>query len=158
MTWYKHGTEFVPECAEAGLSDAAFRTHVEAMSHIYQVESKTLEIREDLVRTLARSSNWYAAVTELVDKRFWRKTAKGYKINHHAAVIRDSIQAQQKQRKRNRQAQAAKRAREKAGQSVSADVSADPEQNRTEQPKGNGSYKQKGGHSVNQHDAAFFSH
>ena len=54
MTWAKFGVEFRDECAEAGLTDAEFRTHAEALMYLYGIESKDLRIqrRRRLVRRL----------------------------------------------------------------------------------------------------------
>jgi hypothetical protein len=44
VTWVKLGDEFFDDCADAGLSDAAVRTHAEAIGFLYRLESKGLEI------------------------------------------------------------------------------------------------------------------
>ncbi len=39
MTWAKFGTEFPDECAHQGMSDAAYRTHSEALIYLHRVEA-----------------------------------------------------------------------------------------------------------------------
>ena len=134
MTWAKFGTEFDDEVAHAGLSDAAYRTHSEAIKYLYGIESADLRIPKHQVRRIAGSPDYETGVKELVGAGFWRETADAYVVVHHAAVIRESLQAQRAQRARNRQAQRAFRQRHPAPDQapeisayVSADVSADPD-------------------------------
>src|SRR5918998_2982553 len=72
MTWCKFGTEFFDDLANAGLSDAAVRTHAEAISWIYRVEQTDLRIPKHLVRRFAGSEAWEVAVKDLVAAEFWR--------------------------------------------------------------------------------------
>ena len=101
------------------------RTHAEGLAYLYQVESKSLEIRKIRLRAIAFSPNWEAAVAELVAKRFWLETATGYRVVHHKDVFRQSLAAQIHKRERDKKAQQNKRARDKKEDDVSADVSAD---------------------------------
>lgn len=119
MTWCKYGTEFWDDCANAGLSDAATRTHAEAIGWLYRVEATDLRILKHLVRRFAGSSSWEFGVADLVAAGFWMDTGDAYVIRHHADVIRASIWAQRKKRDRDKKAQAAWRDR----QGVSANVS-----------------------------------
>lgn len=71
VTWSKYGAEFWDDCANAGLSDAAARTHAEAISWIYRVEQAELTIAKHLVRRFAGSPVWESAVAELVSVGYW---------------------------------------------------------------------------------------
>ncbi len=97
MTWSKFGTEFSAECALAGLTDAAFRLHVETILWIYLVEASTCKVPKRLLgRMLGEAAETAAA--ELVAVRFWRDRGSHYEVLHHAPVIRQSIGAQVKHR------------------------------------------------------------
>jgi hypothetical protein len=111
MTWQKLGTEFWDDCAQAGLSDAAVRTHAEAIGWLYRVESKDMRIAKSLVARFAGSVCWDTAVRELVAAEFWRDESDAWLIIHHTDVIRQSIAAQQAKRDRDRRAQQAWRKR-----------------------------------------------
>src|SRR5215212_11490199 len=134
MTWTKFGVEFFDECADAGLSDAAVRTHAEALGYLYRTESRDMRIRKHTIRRFAGSGEYVAAVRELVDKRFWREDGAEYVLVHHGNVYRQSLAAQRDKRDRDKRAQQAHRDRERAereaakdsgkAQSVSDDVSA----------------------------------
>jgi hypothetical protein len=58
MTYQKTGTEFWDECAMVGPTDAAVRTHAEAIGWLYRIESDDLRIPKQLVRRFAGSSEW----------------------------------------------------------------------------------------------------
>lgn len=139
MTWTKLGTEFWDDCAHAALSDAAVRTHGEAVGWIYRVESLDLGIPKQLVRRFAGSPCYESAVADLVAAGFWIASADRYVVVHHADVIRASIVAQQKQRERSKSAQAAWRERQKKSgrdlEEVSDDVSDDVSDNAVSQSK-----------------------
>lgn len=80
MTWTKLSDDFADDCAN--LSDAAFRTHVEAL--IWTMRRETggyLTIRD--VRRCAESPHAEMAVTELVNVGWWTVEAQGYLIRHH---------------------------------------------------------------------------
>ena len=124
MTWCKFGTEFFDDLANAGLSDAAVRTHAEAISWIYRVEQTDLRIPKHLVRRFAGSEAWEVAVKDLVAAEFWRDDGDGYVVIHHADVIRASIYAQRKKRERDKRSQQAHRDR-----AAKPDVSADADAN-----------------------------
>ena len=119
VTWSKYGAEFWDDLANVGLSDAAARTHAEAIGWIYRVEQTELTIGRHLVRRFAGSSAWQSAVVELVSAGYWRESDGAYEIVHHADVIRASIAAQQVKRDRDKRAARAYRKR------VSADVDTD---------------------------------
>lgn len=119
VTWSKYGAEFWDDCANAGLSDAAARTHAEAISWIYRVEQTELTIAKHLVRRFAGSPSWESAVVELVSVGYWDDRGDAWEIVDHADVIRASIAAQQVKRDRDKRASRAYRKR------VSADVSTD---------------------------------
>jgi hypothetical protein len=159
MTWPKFGSEFPAQCAEADLSDAAVRTHVEAICYLYEVESKSLEIRKLRMRTIALSPDWEAAIVELLAKGFWLETTAGYRVVHHADVVRQSLAAQQNKRERDKKSQQNKRARDKQDDHVSADVSDDviPDTGR-QTDKQTDAYREgssRGGEAANEYDKVF---
>ncbi len=131
MTWAKYGSEYSDEIANAGLSDAAYRTHTEAIGWLYRIEDLKLRIPKHLLRRFAGSDDYETAVKELAEVAFWRDRGDTWEIVHHADVIRQSIQAQRQKRDRDKRAQQARRNRVAAGPEppaasggVSADVSA----------------------------------
>jgi hypothetical protein len=126
MTWVKTGAEFPDDCANVGLSDAAYRTHHEAITWLYTVERMDMLIPKRLAGRVMFSSSAPAAVTELVAHGWWKDVGEAWELRHHADVVRASIATQQNKRSRDKKAQAAARARasQKAGR-VSDDVSAD---------------------------------
>lgn len=85
MTWLKLGEEFVVEAANADLSDAAFRTHVEGLAWALDRENDGLfSVRE--VRRFAESPDASAAVKELLDAGFWaQESPTEIRIVHHMA-------------------------------------------------------------------------
>jgi hypothetical protein len=123
VTWSKFGAEFNSECALAGLSDAAYRTHCEAIGWLYEVEDLTCRIPKRLLRRFASSNDTDAAIEQLTAIGFWKDAGAVWIVLHHAAVIRQSIAAQQD--KRSRDAKAQHRHRGKVSADVSADVSAE---------------------------------
>jgi len=126
VTWTKLGDEFSDDCANTGLSDAAYRTHVEAIGWLYRVERMDLHIPKHLLRRFVGSEVWEHAVRDLVAVDWWRDRADHYQLVHHEDVVRQSIAAQQSKRSRDKKAQADKRRRdERKAQEVSDDVSAD---------------------------------
>ena len=120
MTWVKLGAEFNSECALQGLSDAAYRTHSEAIGWLYEVEDTSCRIPKRLFRRFAASDGAEAAVEELIAASFWKDAGAVWVLVHHASVIRQSIAAQQDKRKRDQKAQ--RRYRQKVSADVSADV------------------------------------
>jgi hypothetical protein len=119
MTWMKFGTEFGDDCAEANLSDAAFRTHVEAIGYVYGQENLGLTVKKSTRRRWAGSDRWEQAVGELVAKGMWADGETEWTVVHHADVIRQSIVARQKKREDDKV-----RARKKRG-FVGSDVGSD---------------------------------
>lgn len=82
MTWLKLGDEFADECARAGLSDAAFRTHVEGLGWaMRRLTGGDVDARD--VRRFAETTDPDAAVRELVAAGLWQETATGWRIVHH---------------------------------------------------------------------------
>ena len=123
MTWSKFGDEFNSECALQGLSDAAYRTHSEAIGWLYEVSDTSCQIPKRLFRRFAASDNAEAAAVELVTAGFWQDTGAVWVLIHHADVVRQSLTAQRDKRERDLKAQ--HRFRQKVSDGVSADVSAD---------------------------------
>jgi hypothetical protein len=69
MTWAKYGSEYSDEIANAGLTDAAYRTHTEAIGWLYRIEDLKLRIPKHLLRRFAGSADYDTAVKELADVR-----------------------------------------------------------------------------------------
>ena len=124
MTWAKFGTEFFEELMLAGVSDAAARTHAEAIAWVYRTgelaEQVTMAVPKRLLPKIAGTAEPDLAAEELRDAGLWREAGGCWVIVHHADVVRQSIAAQRAKRERDRKAQ--NRHRTRAG--VSADVSA----------------------------------
>ena len=80
MTWTKLSDDFADQCC--GLSDAAFRTHVEALIWVMRRESGGYLAARD-VKRLAESPHTEMAVAELVACGWWSIENQGYRINHH---------------------------------------------------------------------------
>jgi hypothetical protein len=128
LTWAKYGGEYSDEIAHAGLSDAAYRTHTEAIGYVYRVEDLKLRIPKHVIRRFAGSENYELAIKELGEAGFWRDRGQHWEIVHHADVIRSGITTQQQKRIRDKNAQRAHRKRATASREateVSDDVSAD---------------------------------
>ena len=123
MTWTKLGAEFNSECALAGLSDAAYRTHSEAIGWLYEVEETSCRIPKRLFQRFAGSEDAEAAVGQLTGIGFWKDAGAVWVVLHHAGVVRQSIAAQQD--KRSRDAKAQRRRRRKVSADVSADIGAE---------------------------------
>lgn len=131
MTWRKTGSEFDDECADINLSDAAYRTHQEAIGFVYRIESDACTFAKSAVRRFATSDHSTTAIKELLDHGFWKDRDDRYEVVHHADVIRESLHAQAAKRDRDRAAQQRSRERRSKYQDpppVSADVSADTRQ------------------------------
>lgn len=118
MTWAKLPDEYPNQCAEAGLSDAAFRTHTEAVFWIYgrdrpygEREKITMRIPKGLLPRFAGSPDRDLAAKELVGIGWWKEHATDYEVVKHAATIRQSIQRQRQVRDGNRDRKARQRGR-----------------------------------------------
>lgn len=123
MTWEKKGTEWPDDCAEAGLSDAAYRTHDEGTNYVYRAERMDCKIKKSTMRRWAGSDRPEAAITELINAGFWIDHGTDWEILHHADVIRQSIAAQVKHREKEKDRQRRKRAG--VGDPVDSNVGAD---------------------------------
>lgn len=119
MTWTKLGSEFFPECMHHGLTDAAVRTHAEAIAYLYEVEETSCRIPKRLVRTFAGSEDYAAGISVLLALDWWAERDAEYEVKHHADVVRQSIVAQQKKRETSKQTSA--RYRQKKAQEQSTD-------------------------------------
>jgi hypothetical protein len=82
MTWTKLGDDFADDCARAGLSDAAVRTHTEGLVWAMRRETGGLLDKRDVQRAI-ETAEPDAAVAELVAAGFWRETSRGWLIVHH---------------------------------------------------------------------------
>lgn len=130
VTWTKFGAEYFDQCADAGLTDAAFRTHSEAIGWLYRInrdDVKDLSIPDRAIRKFATSDDYEPAVAQLVRVGFWRDEGSHYVLVHHADVVKSSLVAQRAKLDRDRKAQQNRRARAgkegKDDANVSADVS-----------------------------------
>lgn len=135
MTWTKLGAEFSDDCAEVDLSDAAYRTHVEAIQYLYNIKATSCRFSKRSVRRFATSENSAAAIKELLDQGWWIDLGTRYEVVHHADVVRESLEAQTAKKERDKKAQQARRDRKAKDEAnapstpnVSADVIADTRQ------------------------------
>lgn len=126
MTWAKFGVEFFDQLADAGLSDAAVRTHTEALHYLYRLEDMDMRIAKHLVRRFAGSAEWEQATKDLVAAKLWRDDGDAFVVEHHAEVFRSSLAVQLKHRDTERERQRRKRARDGAdvGPNVGSNVGA----------------------------------
>lgn len=136
MTWTKTGTEFPEECARDNLSDAAYRTHHEAVTWVSSVEQMSLRIPKRIVRRFAGSPDYQQACKELVELGYWRDHAADgeYQIVHHADTIRQSIGAQQAQRENAKQRQRKHRKKRDVTRDTPRDITRDVTGGVTENP------------------------
>lgn len=112
MTWAKYGVEFFDQCADFGLTDAAVRTHAEALHYLYRLEDMEMRIAKHLLRRFAGSADWEQAAKDLVAHGFWRDEGDVYVVEHHGDVFRQSLFVQLKHRGDERERQRRKRAKE----------------------------------------------
>lgn len=80
MTWAKLSDSFGDEVA--GLSDAAFRTHVEGLLWTMRRETDG-HLAERDVRRFAETADPAAAVQELLAHGLWAREQGGYVVLHH---------------------------------------------------------------------------
>lgn len=80
VTWLKLSDDYHDQCAS--LSDAAYRTHTEALGWAMRRETGGF-ISERDIRRFAESESSTDAVKELLDRGFWEPAAGGYRIKHH---------------------------------------------------------------------------
>ena len=116
MTWSKFGSEFSNDCAEVGLSDAAYRTHSEAIIYLYCQENFACTLKKSTMRRWSGSDQAGRAAAELVAAGFWRDGKTEWTVVHHADVIRQSLAAQLKKREDDKAYQHKKREEDKARQ------------------------------------------
>lgn len=152
MTWAKTGVEFPDQCADANLSDAAYRTHHEVISYLYRIDREDvgdLAIPRSMVRRIAGSDDHERAVKELVACGFWHDAGDRYRLVHHGDIVKQSLMAQRLKRQRDKAAQQTWRERnKKAAQSdVSDDVIADPPSDVSDYTDRQPSNHRRGNHS-----------
>jgi hypothetical protein len=82
MTWVKLSDDFGPRMAAYQVSDAAFRTHVEALNWcMFRLNDGVIPVGE-LIRFL-ESPNWSAAVDELIDIGLWSMNEGNQTLSVH---------------------------------------------------------------------------
>lgn len=81
MPWLKLSDDFADDCARAGLSDAAFRTHVECLTWAMRRLTGG-RLTELDVRRCCEVDDPHTAIKELVECGFWIETAEGWQIVH----------------------------------------------------------------------------
>lgn len=143
MTWTKLGTEFFDQLADLGLSDAAVRTHVEAIAWLYGLDRDDvtdLSIPKHLVARFASSPDYDVGIKELVAAKCWRDAATVYHLLHHADVVRGSLMAQRKKRETDKERQRRHRSDRKdpadPGAGVTPDVTRDVADTQTDKQTG----------------------
>jgi hypothetical protein len=142
MTWQKLGMEFWDECADAALSDAAVRTHGEAIGYVYSQENFDMTVKKSTMRRWAGSDQAEQAASELVAKGFWTDSKTEWTVVHHANVVRQSLTAQLKKREDDKERQ--RKNRSKVGTDVGSAVHATQTDRQTDkQPKRQGSSEER---------------
>ncbi len=124
MTWTKLGAEFFDQVADAGLSDAAARTHTELIAALYTFDRDNvtdMRIPKRAIAKYTHSPDAETAIKELAGVGYWRDDGQDWTLIHHADVVM-ALVSQRLKKRRDRKSQAAKRTREKP---VIADVSDD---------------------------------
>jgi hypothetical protein len=109
VTWAKLSDSFGDEVA--GLSDAAFRTHVEALLWAMRRETDG-HLAERDVRRFAETADPAAAVQELLAHGLWAREQGGYVVLHHmehqpereVIAARRAAAAERQSRKRRKDA------------------------------------------------------
>jgi hypothetical protein len=109
MTWTKLSDDFPGDLYRDGLSDAAFRTHIEAhcWSNRHLLDGRIP--KRDLAR-FAFSPAATAAVFELVERGYWRDEGDAWLVDHHTehqeerdtVMRRRKVDAERQRRKRGR--------------------------------------------------------
>lgn len=130
MTWCKTGSQFPHEAFNVQLSDAAYRTHHEATSYLFEIERTDCLIRTDEVRRFAGSPHADMAVTELVGIDWWRIVGQGYEVVKGGDDIRSGIVTQQKKRATSKATSQSYRAR-KSAETGDGDTSRDASRNQS---------------------------
>ena len=102
--WVRTSEQFSIDCSRARLSDAAYRTHHEALAWSADRRMDGLIPRGD-VRRFAGSADYLAAVEELVASKFWSDEGESLRIVAHiddqpTAVAVDQRKANQRRRAR----------------------------------------------------------
>jgi hypothetical protein len=120
MTWTKTPAEFPDDAFNVELSDAAYRTHHEAVTYLFSIERTDCYIRTDEVRRFAGSPHAEMGVQELVGVGWWCVKQQGYEIVRHGDIIRSGIVTQQNQRASSKAT--SKRYRAKRSGDVTPDV------------------------------------
>ena len=122
MTWTKLPDAYSDDLASAGLTDAAYRTNTEAIQWLYHCEIRTGRIPKHIVRRFASSPDYEQAIKDLLALGYWADDVDTYTLIEHAAVIAESLEAQESRKASNKRAQQAYRDKRKP---VSADDDAD---------------------------------
>lgn len=107
-----------------GLTDTMFRTHVEALLWLAEVESMDMRIPKHLLRTVAGSPDYDHAAKCLASAGYWHDDGDAWLVDHHGDVHRASLAYQLKHRKDEKERQREKRAGKpkKVGRNVGRNV------------------------------------
>jgi hypothetical protein len=146
VTWTKLSDDFASDAYRDDLSDAAVRTHVEALcwSSLHLLDGRLR--RRDLPR-FAFSDQAEAAAVELVAAGYWRNTADGWEIVHHLehqptrdeVLRRRKLNADRQRAHRERRIGRAERDRQRPDggddpESVTPDITRDVTRDKTRDP------------------------
>lgn len=109
--WLKLSDDFGVDCARVGLSDAAFRTHTEALLWIMSRENGPMIDSRDL-RRFAETAEPARAVAELVEAGYWEPVGDRWHVLHQMKhqpepdliAKRREDTAERKRRQRRKQA------------------------------------------------------
>lgn len=105
--WLKLSDDYHDQCAD--LSDAAYRTHTEALGWVMRRETGGYITDRD-IRRFGESECAQMAVKELIRLGFWKSVDDGYQILHH---MEHQIEPEVIQKRRENTAQRVKRHRRK---------------------------------------------
>lgn len=81
MPWLKLSDDFADDCARAGISNEAFRTHVEGLTWAMRRLTGG-RLTELDIRRCCEVEEPHLAIKELVQRGFWIEAAEGWQIVH----------------------------------------------------------------------------
>lgn len=126
MTWPKYGTEFWPQLRHAGFSDAAARTHAEAIAYLYEAVQlpdgdllpedvvPLLSFPMHLTRVFCGSRDYEDGVAECLSREAWAQEGDRFRLVHHAEVVAESLISQRKKKASNAKAQRVARSKRRS--------------------------------------------
>lgn len=109
MTWLKLSDDFSRDMAFHRVSDAAFRTHVEALNRcMFRLNEGVIQVNE--LNRFLESPLWSQSVDELIDKGLWSMNEDDDSFTvHHAMEYQRTPDQVAKEREGNKERQRRRR-------------------------------------------------